>query len=96
MATIHISESEAARNFAGIREKVRVGAEFVIESEGGVVAVVRQPDADFRPRLLSDCIAAEKALEAETGDSPVFDAEFADDLAEVISNRKPWNPPAWD
>ncbi len=96
MATIHISEAEAFRNFAGLMEKVRSGEEFVIESDSGAIAVVRPPDAEFRPRLLSECIAEEKALEAESGDAPVFDPEFGDDLAEIIRNRQPWNPPAWD
>ena len=34
--------------------------------------------------------------EQETGEAPVLDADFADDVAEIIRNRKPWNPPAWD
>jgi antitoxin (DNA-binding transcriptional repressor) of toxin-antitoxin stability system len=32
MATVHISEAEAAGNFAGLIAKVRAGAEVVIEN----------------------------------------------------------------
>ena len=96
MATVHISESDAVRDFAGVMERVRVGIDFVIESNSGAVAVVRAPETEFRPRLLSQLIAEEKAFEVESGEAPVFDAEFGDDLADVIRERKPWNPPAWD
>ena len=96
MATIHISESEAERDFAGLMTKVRAGIEFAIESDSGVIAVVRPPEPEFRPRRLSDLIADEMTVEAEGGDVPVLDGEFAEDLAEVVRNRKPWNPPAWD
>jgi antitoxin (DNA-binding transcriptional repressor) of toxin-antitoxin stability system len=96
MATVHISEAEAASDFAGLIARVRVGEEFVIESDLGAVAIVRPAEAEFRPRLLSDCIAEERLLEAEGGEPPVFDSDFADDLAEIIRNRKPWNPPVWE
>jgi hypothetical protein len=96
VATIHISELEAARDFSGVMAKVRVGADFVIESENGVVAIVRPPEADFRPRLISECVSEEMKSGAEGEETPVFDAGFGDDLAEIIRNRKPWNPPAWD
>lgn len=96
VATIHISESEAVRDFSALMAKVRVGTDFVIESDSGVIAVVRPPETEFRPRLVSDCIAEEQALENVEGDAPVFDAEFEDDLAEIIRSRRPWNPPPWD
>jgi len=43
MATIHISEADAARNFAGLLARVRAGAEIVIESSAAPVAVLRTP-----------------------------------------------------
>ena len=44
-------------------------------------------------RPISECIALAKKREEETGEAPVVDPDFA---ADVIRNRKPWNPPAWD
>lgn len=93
---IHISEAEAASDFASVLARVRAGAEVVIESEGGnlSVAVIHSPIP--ARRSISDCIALAKKHEEETGESPVLDPDFAADVEEIIHNRKPWNPSAWD
>ena len=57
---IHISKEEAARYFAGVLERVRAGAEVVIESDARAVAIVRPAGDEFRPRLLSESIALAK------------------------------------
>ena len=41
MATIHIAEADAARDFAALMAHARLGAEVVIEKEARAVAVVR-------------------------------------------------------
>jgi antitoxin (DNA-binding transcriptional repressor) of toxin-antitoxin stability system len=91
---IHISEAEAANNFAAVLARVRAGAEIVIEGREPVV-VVRAADP-VRARLLSECIALAKAHEEETGKVPVLDPDFAADVEEIVKNRKAWNPPAWE
>jgi antitoxin (DNA-binding transcriptional repressor) of toxin-antitoxin stability system len=96
MATIRISETEAARDFAGLMARVRAGAEVVIESDARAVAVVRPAGDEFRPRLLSDSIALAKKHAAELGYEPRMDPEFAADLEEILRSRRPWNPPAWE
>lgn len=90
MATIHISEAEAARDFAGLLARVRAGAEIVIESGTQPVAVIHMPDPPRRS--IEECIA----LLPE--DSPaVIDEEFARDVEEAVAvHREPLNPPAWD
>jgi antitoxin (DNA-binding transcriptional repressor) of toxin-antitoxin stability system len=89
-----MSEAEAARDFAGLMARVRAGAEVVIENGTLPVAVVHTP---FPPRrAISECIALAKKHEEETGEAPVLDADFAADVEEIIRNRKPWNPPAWE
>jgi len=45
---------------------------------------------------ISECIALAKAREEETGKAPVLDPDFAEDVDEILSHRKPWNPPAWE
>ncbi len=94
MATIRISEAEAARDFAELLARVRAGVEVVIESGGHPPAVLRT--AESARRSISECIALAKRHEDETGEAPVLDPDFAADVEEVIRNRKPWNPPAWD
>lgn len=96
MAVIHISEADAARDFAGLLARVREGAEVVIESDARAVAVVRPAAGEFRPRLLSESIALAKKHAAELGYEPRMDPDFAADIEEIIRNRKPWNPPAWE
>ena len=90
MATIHISEADAARNFAGLLAQVRAGAEIVIESDAAPVAVLRT--ATPPRRAIEECIA----LLPE--DSPaIIDEDFARDVQEAVAaHREPLNPPAWD
>jgi antitoxin (DNA-binding transcriptional repressor) of toxin-antitoxin stability system len=91
---IHISELEAASDFASLMTRVRAGAEVVIETGGWPVAVLHAA-APMR-RSISDCIALAKEHEEETGRAPVLDADFAEDVEEILSHRKPWNPPTWE
>jgi antitoxin (DNA-binding transcriptional repressor) of toxin-antitoxin stability system len=93
---IHVSDKEAADDFASLLARVREGAEVVIEHDARPVAVVR-PAEVFRGRLLSESIALAKAHAKKLGYEPTLDADFAADLEEIItSHRKPLNPPAWD
>lgn len=89
---IHISDAEAASDFASLLDRVRRGAEIVIEHDARPVAVVRS--AEPHPgRLLSESIALAEAH----GSTVTLDGEFGRDLEEVInSHREPLNPPAWD
>jgi antitoxin (DNA-binding transcriptional repressor) of toxin-antitoxin stability system len=90
MATIHISEAEAARDFASLLARVRAGAEIVIESDTHPVAVLHMPVPPRRS--IEECIA----LLPE--DSPAtIDEDFARDVEEAVAaHREPLNPPAWD
>ena len=90
MATIHISEADAVRDFAGLLAHVRLGAEIVIES-GTYPPTVLRTAAPPR-RSIEECIALLPA------DSPAtIDEEFASDVeAAINAHREPLNPPAWD
>ena len=90
MATFHISEADAAREFASLMARVRAGAEIVIENDAHPVAVLRSP-APSR-RTIEECIALLPP------DSPAtIDEDFAADVAAAVSaHREPLNPPAWD
>jgi len=94
MAVIHISESEAARDFASLLAQVRAGAEVVIESGHHAVAVVRPADPGRGPgRLLSESITSAEAR----GSTATLDAEFASDMeAAIASHREPLKAPEWD
>lgn len=91
---IHISEEEAARNFADVLARVRGGAEVVIESNAHAVAVVRP--ANDRPRLLSESIALARKHAEEMGYEPTLDPDFAADLEEIINSRKPREISSWE
>jgi antitoxin (DNA-binding transcriptional repressor) of toxin-antitoxin stability system len=99
MATIHISEDEAARDFTAVLDHVRAGDEVVIGAEDKPVAVVKppvKPPAEPRGRRLSESIAMAKAHAERNSYEPVMDAEFAADMEEIIRNRKPRDTSAWD
>src|SRR5882724_11600822 len=92
---IHVSDAEAASDFASLLERVREGTEIVIEHNARPVAVVR-PAEGPRGRLISESIALAKAHAKELGYEPTMDADFAADIEEIInSHRKPLSPPAW-
>lgn len=94
MAVIHISEAEAARDLTGIMLRVNAGDEVIIDN--GKMAVAMVPMSFPSRRSVSECIALAKNHEEETGEAPVLDADFGADVEEIVRNRKPWNPTAWD
>ena len=88
---IHISEAEAASNFADVPARVRAGAEVVIESDKLPVAVLRPAAPHLR--LLSESLRLAK----EHASTATLDGDFAKDVeAAIQSHREPLNPPAWD
>jgi len=93
MATIHISEDDAARDLPGLLARVRAGAEIVIESGNYPAAVIRA--AAPPRRSVSESIALAEARSKELGYKPVMDAAFAADLEEIIRNRKPRDLSKW-
>ena len=90
MATVHIPENEAARDFPGLLARVRAGEEIVIE-KNATPSVVLRVAAEPRGRLLSESLALAEAHARELGEEPRMDPEFAADLEEIIRNRRPHN-----
>lgn len=87
---IHISDAEAASDFAALLDRVRTGAEIVIEHDARPVAVLHA--AEPVRRTISECIALLPADSTAT-----IDPDFAKDVeAAVESHREPLSPPAWD
>jgi antitoxin (DNA-binding transcriptional repressor) of toxin-antitoxin stability system len=87
---IHISEAEAANDFATLMTRVRAGAEIVIEKDKRAIAVLH-PAEPVR-RTISECIAL-----LPEDSTATIDADFSKDVeAAVASLREPLNPPAWD
>jgi len=91
MATIHISEAEAARDFAGLMAHVRLGAEIVIEFETRAVAIMRPAVPAGPGRLLSESLRLAK----EHGSTVTLDGDFAHDLEAMVNSHpepleNPW------
>jgi antitoxin (DNA-binding transcriptional repressor) of toxin-antitoxin stability system len=97
MATVHMSESEVARDLHAVLAKVRQGLEVVIEQDHRPIAVLK-PSSPAKPgRKLSECIALAKVYEAKLGDTPIPDKDFADDVQAGIDGRRDsFEPPAWE
>jgi antitoxin (DNA-binding transcriptional repressor) of toxin-antitoxin stability system len=88
---IYISEAEAASDFAGLMERVRAGAEIVIENGKLPIAVLRP--AEPHVRLLSESLRLAK----DHGSTATLDPDFSRDLETAIdSHKEPLNPPSWD
>lgn len=69
--TVHVTEAELARDLHAVLEKVRRGAEVVIEEDSRAIAVLKAPQ--MTGRKVSEVIAA---LEA-SGANAVIDEDFA-------------------
>jgi antitoxin (DNA-binding transcriptional repressor) of toxin-antitoxin stability system len=92
---IHVSDKDAASDFASLLARVRDGAEVVIEHDARPVAVVRA--AEPSPgRLLSESIALAELHVKELGHEPTMDPDFAADLKEIINSRRPRDRSAWE
>ena len=94
IAQVHITEAELARDLHAVLEKVRQGAEVVVERNHQPLAVLRA--ATPQPRTISECIAVAEQREKERGYAVTLDPEFAADVEQIVPNRKPWNPSSWD
>jgi hypothetical protein len=87
MAKIHISEADAARDFAAELARARAGAEVIFENGSHPVAVMHTPR-----RSIEECIA----LLPEDSQATI-DENFTRDVEEAVAaHREPLNPPAWD
>ena len=91
---LRVSESDAVRDLATILQRVQAGAEVVIERDSQPLAIIRA--APPSRRTISESIALAEAHEKETGRAPALDPDFASDVEEIVRNRKPWKPSAWD
>ena len=95
MATIHMTEAEAARDFEGLMDRVRAGAEVLIEKEDAPAVLVRS----MAPQLstpINELIERAEAREKERGYAVRMDPEFAMDMDEIVRNRKPRDISVWN
>ncbi len=90
MAQVHMTEAELAQNLHAVLEKVRNGAEVVIEQDHQTVAVIKMPQAPGRP--IDECIAIARARDSHA----TLDEDFAADLEEIIASARPLETPAWE
>jgi antitoxin (DNA-binding transcriptional repressor) of toxin-antitoxin stability system len=90
MAVLHMTEAELARDLHAALEKVRQGAEIIVEEGYRTVAVIKPVQGPGRP--LDECIALAKAH----GSRATLDEDFAQDLEEIIAQRRPLDTSAWD
>jgi len=91
MATVHISEAEAASDFAGLMVRVRAGAEVVIENDASPAVVLRVA-AESPLRRLSESLR----LAREHGSIVTLDGGFAADLEAVVNGHQEPLESSWD
>jgi antitoxin (DNA-binding transcriptional repressor) of toxin-antitoxin stability system len=94
MAQVHMSEAELARDVHAVIEKVRQGAEVIVERDHQPVAVLRA--AVPRPWTISESIAIAAQRDKDRGYTVRLDPAFAADVEQIVGDRKPWNPSSWD
>jgi antitoxin (DNA-binding transcriptional repressor) of toxin-antitoxin stability system len=79
---IHISDAEAASDFASLMAPVRVGAQVVIEKDARPIAVVSPAEPDVR--LLSESLR----LARERASTATLDEEFSEDVEAAIESHR--------
>jgi antitoxin (DNA-binding transcriptional repressor) of toxin-antitoxin stability system len=94
MEVIRISEADAARDFPGLLERVRDGAEVIIESGTDAVAVLQS--SPFPRRSISESITLAEAYSALHGGPALMDESFAADMEAIIRGRSRRDPSLWD
>ena len=90
MAQVHMTDAELARDLHAVLEKVRQGAEVIIEDGYRRVAVIKPVQGSGRS--IDECIAIARAHNS----GATLDEDFAKDLEEIIASRKPLDTPALD
>ena len=94
MMQVHMTEAEVIKDIEAVLQKVREGAEIVVEHDSQPIVVLR-PATPPR-RTISECIARAEQREKDRGCPVTLDPDFAADVEEIVRNRQPWNPPSWD
>ncbi len=95
MAQVHMTEAELARDLHAVLEKVRQGAEVVIEQDHRPVAVIKTPPQPGRS--IDECIVLATDYEARLGYAPTPDSGFAKDVqAAIDAHPEPLDTTAWD
>lgn len=90
MERVRMTDAEVANNFAAVLEKLKHGAEVLVEHDQRPVAVISPIRGPGRP--IDECIALAKAH----GSGAKLDDEYADVLEEVIANGLPLDASVWD
>jgi antitoxin (DNA-binding transcriptional repressor) of toxin-antitoxin stability system len=90
MAQLHMTEAELVRDIESVLEKVRQGADVVVEQDYRPIAVIRPVKGPGRP--IDECIALAKARDS----GATLDENFAKDLEETIANRQPLDTSVWE
>jgi antitoxin (DNA-binding transcriptional repressor) of toxin-antitoxin stability system len=90
MATVHISESEAARDFKGLLARARAGEEIVIENEASPAVILRAAEPSVRRLSESLRLAREHASTA------TLDGDFARDLEAIVGSHPESLNHSWD
>jgi antitoxin (DNA-binding transcriptional repressor) of toxin-antitoxin stability system len=95
MERVYMTEAEVASDFAAVLEKLKHGAEVVVEQDHRPVAVISPVKGPGRP--IDECIALAKARAEKLGCAAVPDADFAADVqAAIDAHREPLDTSVWD
>lgn len=97
METLHISESDFAKDVRSILQRVETGGEVIIERDARPVAIIRAVGPVSRS--ISECLARMPADSTATID-PDFakiDPDFAKDVeAAIAAHPEPLDSPSWE
>jgi antitoxin (DNA-binding transcriptional repressor) of toxin-antitoxin stability system len=96
MGTIHIPVGEAERDLRDLLGRVRAGEDIVIDDGSPTPVRLAPATLPMERRTIEETIARLEAREKELGHPLRMGADFADDLEEIIDNRKPRDTSEWD
>jgi antitoxin (DNA-binding transcriptional repressor) of toxin-antitoxin stability system len=90
MAILHLTEAELARDIGSVLDRVKSGAEIIIEHDKAPFAVLRPVEP--KRRKLSEIAAA-----LSVRSTAILDKDFARDVEDFITRHREALPPSnWD
>jgi hypothetical protein len=94
MAQIHMSEAEVSGDFAGALNKLGPDGEIVVDRNGQPVAIIKAPSE--KTRTLDELTELARRREEQRGFPIRLDDDYAEDMEQVVRERKPWTPRPWE
>jgi antitoxin (DNA-binding transcriptional repressor) of toxin-antitoxin stability system len=89
-----MTEAEVSGDFSVVLRKVGHGEEVIVDRDGKPLAIIKPVEQE--PRTFSELAALAGKREQDRGFAITLDEDYAADVEEIVSKRKPRTPRSWE